>query len=423
MQMFIVSQLPEKPKTNRLYKAVIATILVLSLLAASFIGYNIGSLATTNHMTTLANQVSAQVTTSSVAASEIASSVATPETASNSTQQVVAIDPSLSQLYQTVRDSVVMIAGSISQSTRFFQQVYQVQGSGFVCNFTGTMVIVTNFHVVDGAQNISVTFRDGNAYSALVLGSDAYSDLAVLSVSAPQSELAPLQLVSSSTLQVGDSVIAIGSPFGLTGSMTTGIVSQLGRTVTESTTGGFAIADVIQISTPINPGNSGGPLLNDNGQVVGITFASVSGSQGVEFAIPSNAILREITGLVQSGSYTQHSWLGIAGVDNSYDIATQLGLKVTYGMLITQVTSGGPAEKAGLKGGSQQVIVDGNTLTSGGDIIVSINGTRIVNSDDLSTYLEENTQPNQTITLTIMRAGAAMDISVTLGTRPAPTTS
>ena len=170
---------------------------------------------------------------------------------------------------------------------------------------------------------------------------------------APASEFKPLQVVSSSTLRVGDFVVAIGDPFGLTGSMTTGIVSQLGRTITESTTS-FPIADIIQISAPINPGNSGGPLLNDKGQVVGITTAGVANSQGVGFAIPSNAILREITSLVKSGSYTQHPWLGIAGADMTYDIANQLGLKITYGMLITQVTSGGPAEKAGLKAGTQQ---------------------------------------------------------------------
>jgi S1-C subfamily serine protease len=387
-------------RVKRHYAAIILAILVCGLLAGGLIGYSLSNLAVSSRLTDLQNQVTAL------------------RTADNSQYQVVSENVSLSQLYQNVRDSVVMITGLMVQTTFFGQQVAQVQGSGFVCNLTGRTVIVTNFHVVDGVTNVSVTFRNGDAYAASVLGSDVYADLAMLSVSAPAGELKPLEVASSSTLNVGDFVVAIGDPFGLTGSMTTGIVSQLGRTLTESTTS-FPIADIIQISAPINPGNSGGPVLNDKGQVVGITTAVVSNSQGVGFAIPSNTILREITSLVSSGSYTQHPWLGIGGADVTYDIANQLGLKTTYGMLITQVTSGGPAEKAGLKAGTKQAIIDGNSLTVGGDVIIAINGRRIVNGDDLSTYLEENTLPNQTIAITIVRNGSTMDIPVTLGTRPA----
>lgn len=388
-------------RVKRSYTAIILAILVCSLLAGGLIGYSLSNLAVSSRLTDLQNQVTAL------------------RTADNPQYQVIPENVSLSQLYQNVRDSVVMITGLIVQTTFFGQQVAQVQGSGFVENLTGRAVIVTNFHVIDGVTNVSVTFRNGDAYAASVLGSDVYADLAMLSISAPASELKPLQIASSSTLNVGDFVVAIGDPFGLTGSMTTGIVSQLGRTITESTTS-FPIADIIQISAPINPGNSGGPVLNDEGQVVGITTAVVSNSQALGFAIPSNTILREITSLVNSGSYTQHSWLGIAGADMTYDIANQLGLKTTYGMLITQVTSGGPAEKAGLKAGTKQVTVDGNSLTAGGDVIVAINGSRIVNGDDLSTYLEENTLPNQKITITIVRNGSTMDIPVILGTRPPP---
>jgi len=313
-----------------------------------------------------------------------------------------------------------MIRGFIVQTTFFGQQVVQVQGSGFVVNLIGRTVIVTNFHVIDGATDISVTFRNGDAYAATVLGYDTYYDLAVLSANAPATEYKPLQVASSSNIKVGDLVIAIGNPFGLTGSMTTGIVSQLGRTITESTAGGFAIANVIQISAPINPGNSGGPLLNDKGQVVGVTTAIAADSQGVGFAIPSNAILREIGSLVNTGSYTQHPWLGIGGIDMTYEIANKMNLNVTYGVLITQITSGGPAEKAGLKAGTQQVLISGSIVTIGGDIVIAINGTRIVNGDDLSTYLEENTLPNQTINVTIVRNSFPMNVSVVLGTRPPP---
>jgi len=339
---------------------------------------------------------------------------------SNPNYQVIPTNVSLSKLYENVRDSVVMIRGFIVYTTIFGQQIAQVQGSGFVYNLTGRIVVITNFHVIDGAIDISVTFKNGNAYAATVLGSDAYYDLAVLSVSAPTSEFKPLQVVSSSTLKVGDLIIAVGNPFGLAGSMTTGIVSQLGRTITESTTGGYAIANVIQISAPINPGNSGGPLLNDKAQVVGVTTAVVADSQGIGFAIPSNAILREVADLVNTGSYTRHSWLGIGGTDMTYDIANKMNVNITYGVLITQVTSGGPAQNAGLRPGTQQVLIGGSIYTIGGDIIIAINGTRIINSDDLSTYLEENTLPNQTINMAIVRNSTTMDVFVVLGTRPPP---
>ena len=192
-----------------------------------------------------------------------------------------------------------------------FNQPYysQVQGSGFVYNLNGQDIIVTNFHVVDGGVNITVTFKDGSSYTGKVLGSDVYSDLAALSTDAPQNELVPLTVTNSSSLQVGDEVIAIGSPYGLSGSMTTGIVSALGRTIQEDTANGYAIADIIQTSTAINPGNSGGPLLNDEGQVVGITTAIVDNSQGLGFAIPSDTILREIADLANTGNTRSiHTW-------------------------------------------------------------------------------------------------------------------
>jgi S1-C subfamily serine protease len=296
----------------------------------------------------------------------------------------------------------------------------QVQGSGFTYDLNGQEIIVTNYHVIDAGVNITVTFQDGNTYTAKVLGSDPYSDLAVLSTSAPQSELVPLTIASSSSLQVGDQVIAIGSPYGLSGSMTTGIISALGRTLTEDTTNGYNIADIIQTSAAINPGNSGGPLLNSQGQVVGITTAIVSDSQGLGFAIPSDTILREVQDLATTGTYTQHPYLGIGTVDMSYDIAKQIGTTVTYGVLIQSVTTGGPAANAGLKAGAIQATVDGNTITTGGDIIIGINGARIRNGDDLSTFLEENTLPGQTVSLTIVRNNQNMTVSVVLGARPAP---
>lgn len=262
---------------------------------------------------------------------------------------------------------------------------------------------------------------NGNAYSATVLGSDRYADLAVVDVNAPEQEFKPLPMVSSSlTLKVGDPVIAIGNPFGLTGSMTVGVVSQMGRTITEETTGGYSIANIIQFDAPINPGNSGGPLLNNKGQVVGVTTAIVQDSQGLGFAVPSSTILREIAWLINTGSYTRHSWLGISGTDMNYDIAQAMGINKTYGWLIVEVFSGSPAQAAGLRGGTRQVQIGGNTVTVDGDVIIAMNGTRIVNGDALSAYLEEYTLPDQTIILTVIRSGAQVNIVLTLGTRPPP---
>jgi 2-alkenal reductase len=279
------------------------------------------------------------------------------------------------------------------------------------------MVIITNYHVIENTINVTVTFINGNGYAATVLGSDPYADLAVLSTDAPQSEFKPLEIANSSTLKVGDIVVAVGNPYGLAGSMSIGIVSALGRTITEEA-GGYPIPNIIQTTAPLNPGNSGGPLLNIQGQVVGITTAIVSDSQGLGFAVPSNTILREISSLVTTGSYNKHPWLGATGVDMTYEIAKAMGVNVTYGWLITQVTSGGPAANAGLRGGTKQVLIAGEYVTVGGDIIIAINGTRITNIDALSTYLEENTSPEQTIEVTIVRENQTITVELTLGTRP-----
>ncbi|MDG6975765.1 MAG: trypsin-like peptidase domain-containing protein [Nitrososphaerota archaeon] len=323
------------------------------------------------------------------------------------------------QIYQADSGGVVTVQGtSTSGGTNS-----TVLGSGFVVNYTGNFYVVTNFHVVSGVNGITVTFQDGDAYPAMVLGSDGYSDLAVLNVSAPASEFHPLDLVSSALLAVGQPVAVIGNPFGLAGSMTAGIVSQLGRTISDPLAGNFAIADVIQFSAPINPGNSGGPLLDSQGAVVGITTATVQSSQGVGFAIPSDTILKELSSLVTTGSYDLHSYMGITTVDMSYQLAQLENTDVTYGVLVEQVASGGPAQAAGLKGGTSTVDVSGSSYLIGGDIITAVNGTKLVNSDSLSTYLEEYTLPGQTLSLSIIRDGQQMTINLVLGTRPPPPSS
>ncbi len=324
----------------------------------------------------------------------------------------------MSQLYGRVNSSIAVVEGIIVEYDIFNRPYYStVQGSGFVSNLTGQSVIITNYHVVDGATNITATFIDGDTYAAKVIGTDAYADLAVLSTNASMTEYEPLKIVSSSTLSVGDPVLAVGSPYGLAGTVTLGIVSALGRTITESTSGGYAIADCIQTTTAINPGNSGGPLLNYQGEVVGITTAIVSGSTGLGFAIPSSSILREIPSLIANGSFTGHSSLGASGTDMNFGIAQAMNTSVTYGWLIAQVTPGGAADKAGLRGGTSTVEVAGTMVAIGGDIITAINGARIRNGDDLSTYLEENTLPGQTINVTLVRGNETLTLSVELGER------
>ena len=328
----------------------------------------------------------------------------------------------LASLYLRVRDSVVVVQGVMVQRIdTIFGPMFQyisVQGSGFIYNETDRAVIITNFHVVNQVQNITVSLSSGDAYDAVVLGTDAYSDLAVLDISSPEAELKPLTLGNSSNLKVGDLVVAIGNPLGLAGSMTTGIVSQLGRTIQEATTGGFTIANVIQTSAPINSGNSGGPLLNVIGEVVGITTAIISGTQGVGLAIPSDTIRRELPDLVSSGTYDMHSWMGVGGIDVTPDIAKALNLAKTYGWLVVSVTSGGPADKAGIRAGTRQVQVSGTTVIAGGDVITALNGTRIRNGDDLSAYLEVLTLPGQTVQVTIFRDNEEQTIPLVLGKRP-----
>ena len=330
-------------------------------------------------------------------------------------------ETSLSELYENVKDSIVVISGEILYQSFFGTQISEVQGSGFIYEYSNEMYVITNYHVVSEASDIVITFSNGDSYIADIIGSDAYSDLAVLSFYAPNEELIPITIVSSANLEVGDPVVAIGSPFGLGGTMTTGIISQLGRTIQDSVAGNFPIANIIQTSAPINPGNSGGPLFNYQGEVIGITTAIIQDSNGLGFAIPSSTILREIESLIKTGLYNQHSWLGISGEDMSYSMAQKINVNITYGWLITQTTSDGAADKAGLKGGNQRVIINNEWVIIGGDIIIAVDGTRIINGDSLMSYLEEKTTPNQTITLTIIREYQQLNIPVELGTRPSLT--
>ena len=412
----MIVEIPEKQKTSRTPTVLLVIIVIISLIAGGLVGGLVCYSVNSEKIENLQKQVAAL--------EQLSYAQSTPNINYPNSTVVSGDSASVSQIYAQVEKSVVVIRGMMISQYDFFGRAYysQVQGSGFVYDFMGQNVIVTNYHVIEDTINITVTFANGNAYPATVLGSDPYAELGVLSAEAPEKEFVPLEIASSSSLQVGDLVIVVGTPYGLAGSMSTGYVSALGRTLTAETTGGYVIANVIQTTAPLNPGNSGGPVLNYQGQVVGVATAIVQDSQGLGFAIPSNTILREIGDLVNTGSYENHPWLGASGTDMSYEIAEAMDSDVTYGWLIAQVTSGGPAANAGLQGGTEQAVIVSKQVILGGDIIIAINGTRIRGIDDMSSYLEENILPGQTVDFTVIRDKETVTVALELGSRP-PTTS
>jgi 2-alkenal reductase len=301
--------------------------------------------------------------------------------------------------------------------------VPSAEGSGFIWDSAGH--IVTNNHVVEGADKISVTFSDGSTYDAKLVGTDPNSDLAVIQVTgAPASLIKPVSVADSTQVKVGQLVVAIGNPFGLANTMTTGIVSAIARSISasagNSTTGtaGFSIPDVIQTDAAINPGNSGGVLVDMNGALIGVPsqIESASGSNsGVGFAIPSAIVSRVVPQLISKGT-ASHSYLGISGSTLSPAMVSALNLKSgQQGVLVATVVAGGPAEKAGLK--ATEVDASGNP-TAAGDIITAIEGKVITRFEDLVSYLSGSTQPEQTVTLTVVRDGKDAQVKVTLGTQP-----
>jgi len=290
-------------------------------------------------------------------------------------------------------------------------------GSGFVYDNLGH--IITNAHVVADANKATVTFLDGSQYSAEIIGKDKFTDIAVIKVSEKPRLLHPLQIGDSSLLQVGEQVAAIGNPFGLSGSMTSGIVSQMGRLIATPDTG-FSIPDVIQTDAAINPGNSGGPLLNMKGQVVGINTAiqSITGEfVGIGFAVPSNTVSKIVPALIEDGKY-HHPWIGITGKDIDPDLARVLELKQAKGFLIITVVDGSPADKAGLKGVSETYVVDGKEYPVDGDIIISVDDKEVRKISDILIHLQREKSVGDEMVLGILRDGEFLHITLELVERP-----
>ena len=289
-------------------------------------------------------------------------------------------------------------------------------GSGFVFDKKGH--IITNAHVIEGAAKTVVTFLDGRSYNASIVGIDEFTDVGVVKVDSELAALKPLHIGDSSGLRVGEQIAAIGNPFGLSGSMTSGIVSQLGRLLPSNV--GFSIPDVIQTDAAINPGNSGGPLLNMRGEVVGINTAIRSGTgefTGVGFAVPSQTLVKIVPKLIEDGKY-EHPWIGISGRDVDPDIARILNLNDTVGFLIMAVSEDSPASRAGLQGADKIVEFEGEQYSIGGDIITGVDGMEVRKIDDILIHLQRAKSVGDKMVLDVLRDGRTTAVVITLGERP-----
>lgn len=333
-------------------------------------------------------------------------------------------DLSLNDLFELVENSIVQVTKTMPPANPFGPDKENTTslGSGFIYNNKG--YIVTNNHVVENAKVVDVTLINGDRYTANVTGTDAFSDLAVIKINENTTTTTtppipkPLVVGNSSELRVGDQVVAIGNPFGLEGSMTTGIVSQIGRLLSVDERG-FSIPNAIQTDALINPGNSGGPLLNMKGEVIGVNTAGIFPG-GIGLAVPSNTVLRIIPVLMEEKNYT-HPWLGVTGNTLTADIAKREKLDRTQkGVIIDTIVRGSPADLAGLNGSN----INEYGEKRGGDIITALDGKPIIKMEDLISYLELNKAVNDNATLSVYRDGEIIDKQITLKSRPeAPITN
>jgi putative serine protease PepD len=336
--------------------------------------------------------------------------VQNPEPAASTNESL-----SVSEIYEQTYEGVVEITAVSSQSSPLGgEQQAQGQGSGFVYDAEGH--IVTNQHVVDGVETVSVRLWDGSTYDGTVVGSDPSTDLAVVKIDAPANVLEPLALGDSDDLTVGEPVVALGSPFGLEGTVTSGIVSALHRQMTAPNN--FTINDSIQTDAAINHGNSGGPLVNGAGEVVGVNAQIESesgGSDGIGFAIPSKTIESIVPQIIADGS-VEHAYLGVGVAEINQSVAGELGIPA--GVQLTDVRAGGPAAEAGLKAATGSANVDGQSYPTGGDVITEVDGNAIATGAELQNAVDAK-KPGDSISITYTRDGQSHTVEITLGTRPA----
>ena len=319
-------------------------------------------------------------------------------------------------VYEKVADGVVNVTSTAVQMD-FFLNAFPTQGSGSGSIIDTKGHILTNHHVVANAQKLEVTLEDGSKWPAKLIGSDPDNDLAVIKIDATKEKLKVISMGDSKNLRIGQKVLAIGNPFGLQRTLTTGIISSLGRTIRSEV--GNLIEDVIQTDAAINPGNSGGPLLNSDGEIIGINSAIITpsgGSVGIGFSIPVNTAKRVVPELISKG-YVSYPWIGATIQSLIPEIAKYRKLKIERGAMIAEAVKGGPAEKAGLKGGDQRIQVGNMIVMVGGDIVVKADQNDVKTHDELIRYIREK-KPGDTILLKIFRKGDFFDVKVTLGERP-----
>lgn len=408
---------------NNIRKSIFALPLLAALLLSACSGLNVSTLGNSIGLANLPVK----------AAGLTVSQAQVP-----SSDLLAAYQGTLEQIYQKVNPSVVNVdvmqtIASLNQSLpsnhpRFGNgnqsaQVQTALGSGFIWDTQGH--IVTNNHVIDGADSVMVTLADGTTATATVVGRDPNSDLAVLKVDLPANQLMPVELADSSQVKVGQMAVAIGNPFGLSGTMTVGIISGLDRNLpvgldnqSSQATPTYSIPDIIQTDASINPGNSGGVLVDAQGQLIGVTAAiesTTNANSGVGFVIPSRIVQMVVPELISTGK-ADHPWMGISGTSLTPDLAKASDLSETQrGVLIVRVIANSPAAKAGLAGGTRSAVINGNSTPVGGDVVTAIDGHAVNTFEDMVSYLYENAKVGQTVTLTVMHGDQEKTVDITLG--------
>ena len=320
----------------------------------------------------------------------------------------------IADIYERVSPAVVHITSRVMTVDFFFGPMpSEGTGSGFIIDREGH--ILTNNHVVEGAQSIIVTLADGSELPAQLLGADPPNDLALLKVQAAPDKLLPVELGRSANLKVGQRAIAIGNPFGLDRTLTVGVVSSLGRPL--ELDDDVVIYDVIQTDAAINPGNSGGPLLDSYGRVIGVNTAVRSGAENIGFAVPVDTVRRVVPQLLEHGRYL-HPWTGFVGYTITPALAEGLRLPVRQGILVARVYRNSPAAQAGIRGATREVIVGNRRVLAGGDIVTAVDGKPVATNNELDRYLEVEKQVGQTVSLTVLRDGQPLTLSLELAERP-----
>jgi len=394
---------------SRRYLILVAAVLALVLAATGCTSLGVLTL-------TPASALKDALQTTTEVRSETAATIAVDDAVNALQSQII-------EVYQVTAPAVVNITNRGSVYDRFMGAVPQEgTGSGFVYDTEGH--IVTNYHVVENAQQLLVTLADGQTYEAQIVGTDPINDLAVISVDGAKSLPEPLVVGDSDSLQVGQFVLAIGNPFGLEQTLTTGVVSALGRVIQSPEDNRF-IGEAIQTDAAINPGNSGGPLLDLSGQVIGVNSQIISpsgASSGIGFAVSASTVRRVVPQLISNGKYS-HPWLGVQLLSLTTANVNALkeagvGVPVDSGVLVLEAVSGGPADKAGIRGGSREVRIGNYQVPVDGDIIVAINGQALASSQDLTVYLETETTVGDTVELSIVRNGEEQVVQVVLGEQP-----